>query len=104
MADYNSIIGLSGPAFQTLVFYTANSGWYDIQYICESLPWTSLTDYGRRISRVRYLTGTQTLFDKYFAKNTYTANVNMASYWKWTADFIFKITDEATVKALTYGA
>lgn len=100
---YASLASLSGPTFQVRAFYKANTGWYDLEYIAEAVPGTLSTDNKWRICRVRYLTGTNNLYDKSYAINNISTNSKMASYNKATAEFLFQATDQATIESYTYG-
>jgi len=99
---YSSLSWISWPAFQTVVFYSLNDGGYDIEYICESAAWSEYTDRKWRIYRVRYLTWSNTMVDKFFAVNNLTGNEKMIDYLKWSASFIFPLVDSSTVMWYSY--
>jgi len=52
---YQSLAGISGPAYQTVSFIQQNIDGYDVEYICESAPGAEYTEPLWRISRTRFL-------------------------------------------------
>jgi len=102
--EYKSLTGLSGPAWRIQPYYVENLWWYDIEYICEAEPDTVLSDFAWRVCRVRYISWTQVLIDKVWAINNIAWNERMASYGKWTGEFIFKATDLSYVSWLTFNS
>ena len=95
---YNSINALSSPIYRITAYY--ESEWlYDIEYICEAEASALLSEEKWRVSRVRYLTGTTTLFDKVYAEGADDSKYN---YEKGTAEFCFPATSLAVVSALDF--
>ena len=100
---YQSISGLSGPVYQLVSYVEQNSGGYDIEYICESMPWVETTEYKWRVQRTRYLSWQNIIVDRYFAVNNLPWNEEMSSFNKGTAEFIFAIPSQESVMDLHFG-